>query len=385
MARCPVILLLVLISSVGFAETKDSVSIHRLPPGAVQPQVAVDQRGIVHLIYLTGDPARADIFYTCATDHGDTWSKPLHVNSQAGSAIALGTVRGPHLAIGRNGRVHIAWMGSSTAEPKGPQETTPMLYCRLADDGSSFEAQRNVIAGHPGLDGGASIAADEAGNVFVAWHAPQRCPGTEQDRRVWVARSIDDGKSFASEVAVSPDSTGACGCCGMRIAAANGKLFILYRGASEQINRGMYRIVASPDLSNVQVGEIAPMKIGICVMSTAALAPSPEGVLAAWETGDDIFWSTFDADRASDLTTHSVPRSSRTNRKHPAIARGGAGRVLLAWTEGTGWNKGGSVGWQIFDPTGRPIANAFGRAPDLAAWGSPAVFAKPDGGFVIVY
>jgi hypothetical protein len=38
----------------------------------------------------------------------------LRVNSQQGSAIAAGAIRGAHLAVGRNGRVHVAWNGSST-------------------------------------------------------------------------------------------------------------------------------------------------------------------------------------------------------------------------------------------------------------------------------
>ncbi|HSZ56510.1 MAG TPA: sialidase family protein [Tepidisphaeraceae bacterium] len=370
--------------SLSKAGAEDRVSIHRLPPGAVQPQVAVDNGGIVHLIYLAGDPAHSDIFYVRSGDHGVTWSSPSRVNRQPGSAIALGTVRGPHLALGRNGYVHVAWMGSSLAQPKAPGKRTPMLYARLRGDGSTFEPQRNVIAAHPGLDGGASIAADQAGNVWVAWHAPERDRDGEQDRRVWVARSVDDGKGFAPEVPVSPAATGACGCCGMRVAAADGKFFVLYRGASEQVNRGMYRVVASTDLSDPRVCEIAPMKIGICVMSTAALAPAPRGLLAAWETGDDVFWSRFDP-AGEQVVPHSVPRILPANRKHPAIASSSSGQVLLAWAEGTGWNKGGAVGWQVFGPNGHPVAAGSGHAADLPAWDSPAVFTRPDGGFVIVY
>jgi hypothetical protein len=249
----------------------------------VQPQVAVDKSNIVHLIYLTGDPAHAKIAYTRSSDGGATWAKPVQVNNHLGSAVAIGTVRGPHLAAGRNGRVHVAWMGSSIAQPKAPDGASPMLYSRLADDGAAFEPQRNVITAHSGLDGGASIAADEAGNVFVAWHAPDHRPGTEQDRRVWVARSTNDGKSFAPEICISDPATGACGCCGMRIFAADGKLLALYRGASEQVNRGMYLIDATSDLTEAHDRLIDQMTIGMCVMSTASLARSSSGILAAWE------------------------------------------------------------------------------------------------------
>ena len=112
--------------------------------------------------------------------------------------------------------MHIA----NRMEPKALGKNSPMLYARLADDGKTFEPQRNVITKYAGLDGGASIAADNGGNVFVAWHAPTSKGAGEAARRVWVSRSTDDGKTFAPETALSSDSTGVCGCCGMRIAVA---------------------------------------------------------------------------------------------------------------------------------------------------------------------
>src|SRR6266581_4116624 len=139
----------------------------RCPNGGIQPQVAVDSAGKVHLIYLTGEDGKNDVMYVTSADDGKTWSKPLRVNSQAGAAIATGTVRGAHLALGRGGRVHVAWMGSSTAQPRGPRDATPMLYARLNDAGDGFEPQRNLITSATGLDGGGSVAADDAGNVYV--------------------------------------------------------------------------------------------------------------------------------------------------------------------------------------------------------------------------
>ena len=46
-----------------------------------------------------------------------------------------------------------------------------MLYSRLNDPGTAFEPQRNLLHETGGLDGGGTLAADGAGNVWVAWHA----------------------------------------------------------------------------------------------------------------------------------------------------------------------------------------------------------------------
>ena len=360
------------------------VAVHRVPEGGLQPQVTADSLGTVHLIYLKGDPAGSDVFYVRSTDDGQTWSTPIRVNRVPGSAIGLGTVRGAHLAVGRKGRVHVAWMGSKNAEPKAPNGKPPMLYARLSASGNSFEPERNVISSHVGVDGGGSIAADELGNVYVAWHAPESVGGKEQDRRVWVARSTDDGATFAPEVAISKPDTGACACCGMRIAARDGKVFILYRGASQQINRGMYLLETRGDLTDPRSREIAPMKMGMCVMSTSAFAAHSDRVLAAWQTGEQVYWSD-----ASQLLgaggNAAAPAGPARDRKHPAIAEAKSGEVLLAWTEGTGWNKGGSIKWQLFKSDGEPIKGNAGTSDDLPAWDLPAAFVARDQHFVLLY
>jgi hypothetical protein len=73
------------------------------------------------------------------------------------------------------------------------------------------------------------------------------------------------------------------------------------------------------------------------------------------------------------------------NRKHPVAAENAAGQVILAWTEGTGWNQGGKVVWQVFDLNGKPVENAAGKVDGLPVWSLPAAFATPGGGFVIMY
>jgi hypothetical protein len=360
------------------------VVVRRIPDGGVQPQVAVDDHGIAHLIYLKGDPNHCDIFYVHSDDGGRTWSEPLRVNSQAGSAVAIGTVRGAQLALGRGGRVHVAWMGSSLAEPKAAGKLAPMLYSRLADDRRTFEPQRNVIQSHPGLDGGGSIAADQAGNVFVAWHAPSAPGAGEQSRQVWVAKSSDDGKSFAPELPVSKAATGACGCCGLRILAAEGKLVVLYRAASNQVNRGMYLGVVDDGLKEANCQEIAPMKSGICVMSTSALSLSSDGVLAAWETKEQIAWGKLSFAAPQKLGAHTLSDANQ-GQKHPAIATNPAGEILLTWAEGTGWNRGGTVGWALLNSLDDQKPRSTGHATGLQPWNAPVVFSSSQNVFVILY
>src|SRR4051812_21294759 len=79
----------------------DEPPVHLLqtPNGGIQPQAVVDARGMLHLIYYKGDPAGGDLFYVHREHGKDRFSEPLRVNSQPGSAIAMGTIRGGQLAV----------------------------------------------------------------------------------------------------------------------------------------------------------------------------------------------------------------------------------------------------------------------------------------------
>src|SRR5262245_4052636 len=125
------------IALIGAAADKPSlppanVTLLRVPHGGIQPQAVVDDKGIIYVIYFVGDPRGGDVFYI-RSENGKRFSEPLRVNSRPGTVIAMGNIRGAHLALGKAGRVHVAWMGAGSAEPRGPGNSAPMLYTRLDD------------------------------------------------------------------------------------------------------------------------------------------------------------------------------------------------------------------------------------------------------------
>jgi len=123
------------------------VHLIRPPDGGIQPQAAVDAGGVAHLIYFKGKPQAGDIFYVRREPGKEAFSAPMRVNSQTRSTIAMGTVRGAHLAVGGNGRVHVAWMGGEGAARVATEgkEATPMMYTRVNDDRTGFEPERNLL------------------------------------------------------------------------------------------------------------------------------------------------------------------------------------------------------------------------------------------------
>lgn len=362
---------------------REAVSLIRVPNGGIQPQV-VEQDGVVHLIYFSGDPAKGDIYYVRSVDFGRTFSQPIRVNHTSGSAIAVGAIRGAQLALGRRGRVYVAWNGSAVAQPRGPAGQTPMLFARLNDQHTAFEPERNLIHEAYGLDGGGSLAADSKGDVYVFWHAPLVGQKGEGNRRVWVAKSVDDGRTFSPETLAFKAPTGACGCCGMRAYADSGNnLYVLFRSATDVVNRDIWLLNSTNEGRSFQGSDISKWKVGACVMSSAFLAPSPGGVLAAWETEKQTYFARIPS--GSDRISQPVAApGAPVNRKYPVAIANNRGETLFVWTEGTAWKRGGTVEWQVYDQDGR-AESAHGAADGVPAFSLVAAFARPDGSFAILY
>jgi hypothetical protein len=323
-----------------------------------------------------------------STDGGRTFAKAIRVNSQDGSAIAAGTVRGAQLALGSGGRVHVVWNGSDRAEPKPPvnpktgRPGSPVLYSRSSTGAAAFEPQRNLITQTTNLDGGGSIAASGK-TVSVGWHAhPASGEGGEDARRVWLAQSHDEGATFSRERAISDPATGVCGCCGLRLLASAGDLHALYRSATSGTGRDVYALRSPDGGRTFQSRRLHPWEIGACPMTTMAIA-GRETLFHAWETDGQVYFTAVDRSERPITPAMTAPKDE-ARRKHPRLAVNRDRSILLVWTEGTAWARGGSIAWQVFDATGSPTS-VRGSRPGLPVWGFAAAVARPDGGFTIFY
>lgn len=364
------------------AHTIPAINLLRTPHDGIQPQTVLARNGALHMIYFKGDASAGDIEYVRRDPAGKDFSQPIRVNSDPGSAVALGAVRGPQMAVGRNGRAYVIWFGPQ-ARSGDSTATMPVFFSRLNESGTAFEPQRNLMQYATGGDGGISVAADARGNVYSVWHATGEEPG-DGHRRVYLALSTDDGKNFAREIPISPAALGACGCCGMRaFADEHGALYVLYRAAAQSIHRDITLLVSTDRGNTFRTLGVAPWELNACPMSTAYLSEGGQRVLAAWEKAGEVYFDQIDP-ASLKLSPPIAAPGDGNNRKHPAVATNASGQMLLVWTEGTGWSKGGSLGWQLFDNSGAPTG-AEGHAPGIPVWGLPSVFADHQGNFSIVY
>lgn len=359
----------------------------RVPDGGIQPQAVAGDDGTIHLLYYKGDPGGGDLFYVRRLSTETRWSEPRGVNSEPGSAVAIGNVRGGQLALGRDNTVHVAWNGSGVAAAESPHGSA-MLYTRLAAGAEDFEPQRNLMTTSAVLDGGGSVAADADGNVYVVWHALpiDASDRAETGRRVFVAASSDDGATFAAEEARSDASNGACGCCGLKAGTLpDGDLLVLYRAAGRSVNRDMH-LMRSTDRGHTFLDtRIDQWSVNTCPMTTASIAPAGTTAVLTWETRENIRWGLVADGAASPDAIRTASPPGSVLDKHSVAAMDGDGRVLVAWTEGMRWNTGGTLRWAIFGPDGTPVEGAEGTTSGVPVWSLVAVVAKPGRGFLILY
>jgi hypothetical protein len=368
-------------SSFVLAQKTPRVDLLRVPDNGIQPQTAVASDGTVHLVYFKGDPAVGELFYARSQD-GRAFSPAIRINSTPGTAVAVGNIRGARIELGRKGRVFVIWNGSAKAgDPAAGR--SPMFFSRLNDEGTAFEPQRNLIHSAYGIDGGGGIAADARGRVYVFWHAPVPGRKGEENRRVWITRSDDDGKTFDQERIAWDRPTGTCGCCSLNAAMdQSGTVYVLFRSAEAMVHRDMYLLESTDRGATFRGADISKWNVGYCVMSSEAFASGAARTFAAWETEKRVHFGSIGAGPV--ITNDTLASQKETNQKYPALAVNQDGLLLVSWTEGMGWKHGGSLAWQVFDPQGRRLGEE-GRSDGVPTWSLVATYPVKGGNFVVLY
>lgn len=351
------------------------VQIESVPESGIQPQIAVTPAGLVHLVYLKGDPKACDIRYTSRRADGSAWAAPITVNSEPRSAIAAGTIRGAQIALGNDGSVQVIWNGN-TGGKKEMMMHSPLLHARLPSGAKEFSPQQNLMGDTTALDGGASIAANAKGHVSVVWHAAPAGATGEASRLVYGRFSADDGGSFSAPMPLNVQQPGVCACCSLRAhLSADDTLSVLYRAATAPNARGMYLITSKAGRSTLS--QIDDWRVAACPMSSASLLPGAPSLRAAWENDGQIVTGLMG-------NPVSAPQKiGPKNAKHPALAQNTKGQTLIASVIGSGWSKAGRLHWDMLDAQGRITES--GDGDKLPLWSYTSAYARTDGSFVILH
>jgi hypothetical protein len=150
------------------------------------PSLAVGPRGVVHIAWTVGEDPAADIHLASSTDAGRSFGRPKVALRSDGHSDA------PKIAVDNRGTLHLVHAES----PAGPSGQYHIRYSRMHDGEQEFESPREISGPHAQQFDSVSFPALSLGreNVYVIWEIFPSRRGRPQG--VGFAHSRDGGRSF---------------------------------------------------------------------------------------------------------------------------------------------------------------------------------------------
>lgn len=343
----------------------------RVPQGGIAPDAALGPSGEVYLVY--GKEKNA--FFALSQDGSRTFSRPLRLNRLA-DTVLVGHERGPKIAVGRNGIIHVVWMDT---------QSTKLYYTRSASGGKDFSPPRNLRDPGAHLDG-AAVAADERGNVLIVWldsRLPED-PRNPLSLPIFTIQSRDNGVTFSkNRPARANQPVRACSCCALKaVAGADGYFDVAFRGAYENIRDAFVaRIPADQSSTTAIVNKVGEQEWHFegCPMSGPFLHRPGQArqLWAAWMSNGRVYYAKSDDDGERFSSPHTPFASHSKPQNHPTVLVNPAGQVFSAWEQGR------SVTWEIVAPGGKLVDS--GEAGVLTSNSKATGFVDREGDFCLVF
>lgn len=175
---------------INLSNTPDGVGKGRSGPdrwhnGSLALAVAPD--GTVHAAWTA---YQGPLWTARSTDGGESFSEPLRITTGESGEPA----RAPSLAVGPDGRVHLAWA-------VGDDPAADLRYAVSEDSGRTFTPSRALFPDEAHADA-PKLVVDRVGTVHLAWH--ESPAGVVGEHRIMYARA-PAGAEFGTPGAVSGD------------------------------------------------------------------------------------------------------------------------------------------------------------------------------------
>lgn len=311
---------------------------------AAEPAVAAAEDGGIYVAWVEHQGKKqADVMLARLDAGGNQAFQPVRVNPREGSASAW---RGdpPSIVAAKDGTIYIAWTARSAAEG----HATDIFLSTSRDGGKSFEPPVKVNDDKAQVVHGMhSMAVDERGRIFLAW-LDERSVNMydengkldehkmEANREVYVASSVDNGRTFSQNRLVARE---ACPCCKTAItASADGRLYVAWR----QVLPGNYRHIAvsssgdaGQTFSEPVIASDDRWMIAGCPVSGPALVTANDNALrvlwySAGEAGaPGLYWSESRDGGRSFTSRKALAEGAAFGNPH--LLRGPGNNLTVVW------------------------------------------------------
>src|SRR5438093_7978819 len=313
------------------SERANRVNVIRAPGNAKVVKAQLGANGAIHLLLDAEDGPQ----YVNSTDAGVTFSAPMTIVDAASQKPGL-KFQGEGLAVGKDGRVHVA-MSNNSWKLKLPEEEWGFYYASLASGANAFSPVRNL---NRKPSEGFSLTADERGNVTACFLSG----------KLYTMVSHDNGQTFGEYAEPNPEWD-PCNCCTTAAAyGADGRLAVLYREETNN-ERDMFVVLSdqrgkSKPLRTRVSG--TPWKLNGCPMTYFTITRTDTGYVAAWPTKGKVYFARLDKAGAV-LPPGEIRTPGTSGMRNGLVALGSSeGATLIAWK-----NKD-TLGWQLYDGKSQP-------------------------------
>ena len=242
-------------------------------------QLLVRTSESMKLLYAAhNNKGKQNLFMAKTKNIGDSFSNSISVNSEKDEVSALGE-NGPKLKQGKGRGIFAAWVGKRDIK-----------FARSMNFGRSFGPAIRVND-DKGKASQSFFSMEVApdGKIFTAWlDGRDKKSGKPGTSSFYIARSVNQGKSFEKNIKVSGD---VCPCCRAALAFGdNGEIFASWRHVYADNERIMV-VATSLDGGKTWTDPVkvtkAGWKVNGCAHSGSSMKYVDGKLFISWYTGKD--------------------------------------------------------------------------------------------------
>jgi hypothetical protein len=275
-----------------------------------QPQIAIDNQGVLRIIYGRGD----EIYCATSADNGVTFSDIRLVGEV--KQMHLGMSRGPQVASSEN------YTLISAIDQHGSIHTFQLNH-------RSRQWMQTALVND--IDGSApeglmSLAADQKDNFYAVWLDIRN----DKHNKICFASSKDQGMSWSKNSVLykSPDQH-VCECCKPNIAASESRIYVMFRNWLHG-SRDLYLLQSEDGDAKfsdpIKLGN-GTWKLNGCPMDGGGLMASAGNVVSTvWQRNGEIYYSK---PSEAEKKIGSGTRCSISDPENPIITWQDGGRLKL--------------------------------------------------------
>jgi hypothetical protein len=131
-------------------------------------KVAIDSKNILHYVFTENTPSGAcsncyHVYYRQSTDTGATWSEPVDLVNDVVGAVK------PQILIDKKDNIHVVWETGQGGGLGQLTDPTTVTYSASYDGGSSWSAPYTFPVLEKELAKNITIGLDQLDNLVIAW------------------------------------------------------------------------------------------------------------------------------------------------------------------------------------------------------------------------